>query len=1318
MNVRDTGNQTEIRILQANLNASRNAQEELINAGYLEQYDIVAIQEPWLDWKHCTRAPTNWRVIYPTHHQRDKTKIKTRAVIFINRRIRTDTYQPISYNNSDVVAIRLLGRQKHMDIYNIYASGRNMNTIRQLAMTPITDRNYKLWIGDFNSHHPQWDEERNDHLFTPPALARAEVLIKMVKDRNMYQALPKDIPTLRAFRTGNLTRPDNIFLSEALGNSLVRCDARQEITPTCTDHFPIETIIRWNEDMTQEPTPRRRGFKQVDWEKFGEKLKDQLSHIPIPKRYATAAEIDKAVNDLTTSLQTVIEEVVPIPKTIPNAKRWWTKELREATKAKNQIRRQTIIYRHEPDHPSHYELKRANRRLAILIELTRDDYWKGWLRNAAEGDAWTAIKCVTTPYGDGSTANIPALTVKNAGQRTIIAQSNEAKGRELAKTFFPPPPPVRPTFDEDSYDEPVCAYKPITRAQIRRAISRAKPHKMPGMDGIPNIVYKKMIDQLIEYLYWIYEGVLRLKHYPQVWKDYITWVLRKPGRPDYTTCSAYRPIAFIRTMAKFLASAITETVMDITERHHTLPKRHFGGRPGHTTNDSLHYLVHKIMDAWRANKVVAVLFLDIEAAFPNALPEQLIHNMRLRGIPKEYTDYLTAAMEGRRTKMTFDDYSSEWIHINNGIDQGNPPSMVEYLYYNADLLDIPKNRNEDAIAFVDDANLIATAKTLEEAYDMLEDMMTRQGGGIEWASKHNSRFSIPKMAVVGFTRKKEPVPGGDKTRPITRPRLIINGEEVKTVEYQKSLGVILDQELKWHEQTAYVVKKGEDWIANFRRLSNMSDGLSPKHMSMIYRAVLIPKVTYGADVWYTETRKEEGRKRMVGSRRIEKKLQSIQRKATIAITGALRTTPTDLLDLHCDLPPIDLAMQQILRRKTLRMATLPDTHALTPMVKKVAKRKTMITTLPSPLHHLFHMTDIKPDEIETINPVRHAPHRDLPFQIQIDGSKELALETERNAREHIRVYADGSGLDGHIGAAAAIFIRGKDTKWLLYHLGTDREHIVYEGEAVGVLLGLHLLDDLSSNELEHEIVIAVDNQAILLSFAKRKADSGQHLVDEIIRLAEKLKKKAASKDFQLTLRWVPGHMDVQGNETVDELAKRAAHGESSDKTLLPVYLRKPLPQNSSAIWATKKKATRKQWKMRWTKAERFERMRNTDPNAPNDKFMKLAKGLRKGQTSMLVQLRTGHIPLNAYLHRFHLRDDPDCPHCPDESETVQHFLFDCPEYKWERHQLRRKLGRGANSMACLTGTKAGARQLLKYIESTGRFPTYRRLEGDIATQTA
>ena len=124
------------------------------------------------------------------------------------------------------------------------------------------------------------------------------------------------------------------------------------------------------------------------------------------------------------------------------------------------------------------------------------------------------------------------------------------------------------------------------------------------------------------------------------------------------------------------------------ERHNLLPNTHFGGRPGRTTTDSLHILETMIKNAWRNSKVASVLFLDIEGAFPNAVTDRLAHNMRKRQLPIEIIRFTERMLTGCKTQLRFNDTTSEWIPINNGIGQGDPLSMIVYLIYNADLIDI------------------------------------------------------------------------------------------------------------------------------------------------------------------------------------------------------------------------------------------------------------------------------------------------------------------------------------------------------------------------------------------------------------------------------------------------------------------------------------------------------------------------------------------------------------------------------------------------------------------------------------------------------
>ncbi|KAF8256497.1 hypothetical protein EI94DRAFT_1558575, partial [Lactarius quietus] len=82
-------------------------------------------------------------------------------------------------------------------------------------------------------------------------------------------------------------------------------------------------------------------------------------------------------------------------------------------------------------------------------------------------------------------------------------------------------------------------------------------------------------------------------------------------------------------------------------------------------------------------------------------------------------------LSNRTTKLKFDDYMSEDIDIGNSIGQSDLLSMVLYQYYNVDLLDIPMNDNESAMAYVDDAILITTGTNFIKTHEMLTDMMTR-----------------------------------------------------------------------------------------------------------------------------------------------------------------------------------------------------------------------------------------------------------------------------------------------------------------------------------------------------------------------------------------------------------------------------------------------------------------------------------------------------------------------------------------------------------------------------------------------------------------
>ncbi len=211
--------------------------------------------------------------------------------------------------------------------------------------------------------------------------------------------------------------------------------------------------------------------------------------------------------------------------------------------------------------------------------------------------------------------------------------------------------------------------------------------------------------------------------------------------------------------------------------------------------DAMHLMVHQIKAAWRQCKVAAVLFLDIEGTFPNAVTSLLIHNLRMHQIPEAYVQFIGQLLKEWWTRLKFDNFTLDWVNVDNGIVQDDPLSMILYLFYNAGIL-MDMGKGEMKIAYVDDANYFAEGSDFEEAYVKLSDMMTHAGGGQDWSKEHNSHFEMSKLTLVGFSRHRVPDPQCPrKTMPMIRPDLTMCGTTTKASTTHKFLGIIFDQEL-------------------------------------------------------------------------------------------------------------------------------------------------------------------------------------------------------------------------------------------------------------------------------------------------------------------------------------------------------------------------------------------------------------------------------------------------------------------------------------------------------------------------------------------
>src|SRR3979490_3092784 len=109
---------------------------------------------------------------------------------------------------------------------------------------------------------------------------------------------------------------------------------------------------------------------------------------------------------------------------------------------------------------------------------------------------------------------------------------------------------------------------------------------------------------------------------------------------------------------------------------------------------------------------------------------------------------------------------------------------------------------------------MAEGVTLQEAFSKLQNVMTRSAGALKWANVHQCSFEVSKFGLMGLTRRREKDPARPgKTRPATRPSVVIGQHTIRPTTSHKCLGVILDQELRFREHANYALNKREKHIA-------------------------------------------------------------------------------------------------------------------------------------------------------------------------------------------------------------------------------------------------------------------------------------------------------------------------------------------------------------------------------------------------------------------------------------------------------------------------------------------------------------------------
>ena len=251
--------------------------------------------------------------------------------------------------------------------------------------------------------------------------------------------------------------------------------------------------------------------------------------------------------------------------------------------------------------------------------------------------------------------------------------------------------------------------------------------------------------------------------------------------------------------------------------------------------------------------------------------------------------------------------------------------------------------------------------------------------------------------------------------------------------------------------------------------------------------------------------------------------------------------------------------------------------------------------------------------------------------------KKLALETLSNLPANcIRIWTDGSASGGTHNAGSGVFIQQPNKENISIKVPAGSVASSYKAELIAITEALMWIQ--SNNLSSQTIIILTDSKSVL-----QKIQSGP---DRASTKSEwkiwSIAKSFANQNLQIILQWVPGHVNLWGNEQVDSIAKEACLLNQSEAAI-------DFPTASAVI----KRHIYNGWRSKF---------KQPPPQLP---------GLSKRDTIVLSQIRAGeHCPLfREYLHRIGVRADKRCRHCSSDDESWQHLLIECRKL----NRIRRKI---------------------------------------------
>ena len=370
----------------------------------------------------------------------------------------------------------------------------------------------------------------------------------------------------------------------------------------------------------------------------------------------------------------------------------------------------------------------------------------------------------------------------------------------------------------------------ITRERVLKELKNIDTSKASGPDAIPGFILKKFADKLSYPLTLLYQRMYEEGDIPKILKSANITPSHKGG--DKTDPGNYRPISLTPVITKIFEIIYAEVLVEHLNDQNILSDKQHGFRKHRSTNTNLIDFWEDITKIADEGKPITVIYTDLRKAFDSVPHDLLIKKLEYYGVDGKNLRWLENYLTDRTQRVQINGIKSRTSEVESGVPQGGVLSGVLFSIYINDLPDVIKKCK--VALYADDAKIYSSVES-----DADSDLIQKDNDSIvEWCRLWRLNMNVRKCLYIHY------VPINSKKNDI--PNYKMEDIELDRKKQAKDLGVIISDNLKFHEHVNQICSKTRGEIGRVRR-SFVSR--SPQFLRNLFKTYVRPHLEHCANVW-------------------------------------------------------------------------------------------------------------------------------------------------------------------------------------------------------------------------------------------------------------------------------------------------------------------------------------------------------------------------------------------------------------------------------------------------------------------------------------